>query len=131
MDEVAATLNLDPIKIPAAPCEGPARYRGHQAAAEKAGWQAHHPRATRRDRAGQVSGRGMAYSQRAGTRVAIVAEVDVDRRTGKKIWARKFTVAHEFTKTYNGRLTKTVEGNIVQGISRTLWEEVKFNQQGR
>jgi nicotinate dehydrogenase subunit B len=39
-------------------------------------------------------GRGIAYAQRSGAVVAIVAEVEIDRRTGK-VWARKFTVAHD------------------------------------
>ena len=65
--------------------------------------------------------------QRTGTRVAIVAEVDVDRSTGK-IWARKFTVAHDCGQIINpDGLVHAIEGNIVQGISRTLWEEVKFD----
>ena len=69
----------------------------------------------------------MAYAQRSGTRVAIVAEVDVDRATGK-IWARKFTVAHDCGLIINpGHLTQTIEGNVVQGISRTLWEETHFD----
>jgi len=70
----------------------------------------------------------MAYAQRNGTRVAIIAEVDIDRRSGK-IWARKFTVAHDCGQIINpDGLTKTIEGNVVQGISRTLWEEVKFDR---
>jgi nicotinate dehydrogenase subunit B len=59
--------------------------------------------------------------------VAIVAEVDIDRTTGK-IWARKFTVAHDCGLVINpDGLKHTIEGNIVQGTSRTLWEEVKFD----
>jgi len=59
--------------------------------------------------------------------VAIVAEVDIDRSTGK-IWCRKFTVAHDCGQIINpDGLRHTIEANIVQGISRTLWEEVKFN----
>jgi nicotinate dehydrogenase subunit B len=42
-----------------------------------------------------LTGRGIAYAQRSGAVVAIVAEVEVDRHTGK-VWARKFTVAHDF-----------------------------------
>ena len=62
---------------------------------------------------------------------AIVAEVDVDRRTGK-IWARKFTVAHDCGQIINpDGLKHTIEGNIIQGISRTLWEEVKFDHEER
>ena len=75
-----------------------------------------------------MSGRGIAYAQRNGTRVAIVAEVDIDRATGK-IWARKFTVAHDCGQIINpDGLVKCIEGNIVQGVSRTLWEEVIFDR---
>ena len=85
-----------------------------KAAAEKAGWQSRP--SPRRDQTGnKVSGRGIAYSQRNGTRCAIVAEVDVDRATGK-IWARKFTVAHDCGQIINpDGLKHTIEGNIVQG----------------
>jgi nicotinate dehydrogenase subunit B len=98
-----------------------------KAVAEKSGWQTRP--SPRKDQTGtKVSGRGIAYSQRNGTRVAIVAEVDIDRSTGK-IWARKFTVAHDCGQIINpDGLTKTIEGNIVQGVSRTLWEEVKFDK---
>ncbi len=97
-----------------------------KAAAEKAGWQSRP--SPRRDQTGNtVTGRGIAYSQRNGTTCAIVAEVDVDRRSGK-IWARKFTVAHDCGQIINpDGLQHTIEGNIIQGISRTLWEEVKFD----
>jgi len=34
---------------------------------------------------------------------------------------------HSFAATYFEDKTQTIEGNIVQGVSRTLWEEVKFD----
>jgi hypothetical protein len=44
------------------------------------------------------------------------------------IWARRFTVAHDCGLIINpDGLEKCIEGNIVQGISRTLWEEVTFD----
>ena len=96
-----------------------------KAAAEKAGWQTR--TSPQKQTGNTVSGRGIAYSQRNGTTCAIVAEVDVDRRSGK-IWARKFTVAHDCGLIINpDGLKHTIEGNIIQGISRTLWEEVKFD----
>jgi len=71
-----------------------------------------------------VTGRGLAYAQRNGTVVAIVAEVDIDRPTGK-VWAREFTVAHDCGQIINpDGLVKCIEGNIMQGVSRALWEEV-------
>ena len=126
MDELAAALNLDPVEFRLRHVKDARDIAVIKAAAEKAGWQSRP--SPRRDQTGpKVSGRGIAYAQRSGTRCAIVAEIDVDRTTGK-IWARKFTVAHDCGQIINpDGLKHTIEGNIVQGVSRTLWEEVKFD----
>jgi nicotinate dehydrogenase subunit B len=126
MDEVAAALHLDPIEFRLRHVKDARDTAVIKAAAEKAGWQSRP--SPRRDQTGnKVSGRGIAYSQRNGTRCAIVAEVDIDRASGR-IWARKFTIAHDCGQIINpDGLQHTIEGNIVQGVSRTLWEEVKFD----
>jgi CO/xanthine dehydrogenase Mo-binding subunit len=126
IDEVATALNLDPVEFRLRHVKDARDTAVIKAAAEKAGWQSRP--SPRKDQTGNtVTGRGMAYAQRNGSRVAIVAEVDVDRANGK-IWARKFTVAHDCGQVINpDGLVKTIEGNIVQGVSRTLWEEVKFD----
>jgi CO/xanthine dehydrogenase Mo-binding subunit len=127
IDEVAAAVNADPIEFRLRHIKEPRDIAVIKAAAEKAKWETR--ASPRRDQSGnKVSGRGIAYSQRNGTRVAIVAEVDIDRSTGK-IWARKFTVAHDCGQIINpDGLEKCIEGNIVQGVSRTLWEEVTFDR---
>jgi nicotinate dehydrogenase subunit B len=126
MDELAAALSLDPIEFRLRHVKDARDIAVIKAAAEKAAWQSRP--SPRRDQTGsKVSGRGVAYSQRNGTRCAVVAEVDIDRASGK-IWARKFTVAHDCGQIINPDGVKhTIEGNIVQGVSRTLWEEVKFD----
>src|SRR5215470_5745052 len=126
MDELAHTLNLDPIEFRLRHVKDARDIAVIKAAAEKAGWQSRP--SPRRDQTGnKVSGRGIAYAQRNGTRVAIVAEVDVDRSTGK-IFARKFTVAHDCGLIINpDGLKHAIEGNIIQGLSRTIWEETKFD----
>ncbi len=126
MDEVAAALNVDAIEFRLRYIKDPRDAAVIKAAAEKAGWQSRP--SPRKDQTGEkVSGRGIAYAQRSGTRVAVIAEVDIDRRSGK-IWARKFTVAHDCGQIVNpDGLRLAIEGNIVQGVSRTLWEEVKFD----
>jgi CO/xanthine dehydrogenase Mo-binding subunit len=126
IDEVAAALNLDPIEFRLRHITDKRDIAVVKAAAEKAGWQSRP--SPRNDQTGaKVSGRGIAYAQRGGTRVAVVAEVEVDRTSGK-IWARKFTVAHDCGQIINpDGLEKTIEGNIVHSTSRTLWEEVKFD----
>jgi nicotinate dehydrogenase subunit B len=126
MDEVAAAVGADPIEFRLRHMKEPRDVAVIKAAAQAANWDTRP--SPRKDQSGnKVSGRGIAYAQRNGTRVAIVAEVDIDRASGK-IFARKFTVAHDCGQIINpDGLTKCIEGNIVQGVSRTLWEEVKFD----
>jgi CO/xanthine dehydrogenase Mo-binding subunit len=126
MDEVAAATNQDPIEFRLKHIKEPRDAALIKAAAQKFGWDTRS--SPRKDQKGdKVSGRGIAYSQRNGTRVAVIAEVDIDRSSGK-IWAKRFTVAHDCGQIINpDGLEKCIEGNIVQGISRTLWEEVKFD----
>jgi CO/xanthine dehydrogenase Mo-binding subunit len=126
MDEVAAGLNQDPIEFRLKYVKDPRDQALLKAAAQKFGWDTRP--SPRKDQTGdKVSGRGIAYAQRNGTRVAVIAQVEVDRSSGK-IWAKKFTVAHDCGQIINpDGLEKCIEGNIVQGISRTLWEEVKFD----
>ena len=126
IDEVAAALNMDPVAFRLRYVRDPRDIAVIKAAAEKAGWQ---PRPTpRKKQSGdKVSGRGIAYAQRGPTRVAVIAEVEVDRPSGR-IWARKFTVAHDCGQIINPNgLHHAIENNVVQATSRALWEEVKFD----
>jgi len=126
MDELAAALDLDPIAFRLRHIKDPRDIAIIKAAAQKFGWDTRP--SPRKDQTGNlVSGRGIAYAQRNGTRVAVISEVEIDRSTGK-IHAKRFAVAHDCGQIINpDGLVKAVEGNIVQGISRTLWEEVKFD----
>ena len=56
----------------------------------------------------------------------MIAEIEVDIRTGR-IWARRVTVAHDCGLSINPQgLQQTIEGNMVHGLSRVLFEEVRF-----
>jgi CO/xanthine dehydrogenase Mo-binding subunit len=60
--------------------------------------------------------------------VAVVAQVEVDRATGR-VWARRITVAHDCGLVISPMiLRQTIEGNVVHGLSRALFEEVRFNR---
>jgi nicotinate dehydrogenase subunit B len=127
IDELAAAVEEDPIAFRLKYVTAPRDAEVIKAAAEKAGWQARSgPRAKRTDDV--LSGRGIAYAQRAGTIVAAVAEISVDRKSGR-IWAKKFTIAHDCGLIINPEgLRYTIEGNVVHGLSRTLFEEVRFDR---
>jgi nicotinate dehydrogenase subunit B len=77
-----------------------------------------------------VVGRGVAYMRykQAENYVAMAMEVAVDRSTGR-IAVRRITCAHDCGLIVNpDGLRNQVEGNIVQTLSRTLHEEVKFDR---
>jgi nicotinate dehydrogenase subunit B len=53
--------------------------------------------------------------------------VEVDKASGR-IWPRRFWVAHDCGLIVNpGTLRSVIEGNVVHGASRALYEEVKFD----
>ena len=127
IDEIAAATGTDPVAFRLRYLKAPRDIAVVKAAAERAKWE---PRPSPKpDRSGDtLTGRGIAYAQRSGAVVAIVAEVEVDRHTGK-VWARKFTVAHDCGLIINpDGLRRCIEGNIVQGTSRALSEEVAFDR---
>ncbi len=125
IDELAYATGTDPVAFRFQNAKDPRDQAVLQAAADKSGWQ---PRGNApRDRTGPLlTGRGIAYARRAGTIVAVVAEIEVDRKTGR-IWGRKFTVAHDCGLIVNPQgLRYTIEGALVQALSRSLFEEVQF-----
>ena len=127
MDELALATNMDPVAFRLRYLENPRDKAVIMAAAEKANWQ---PRVGARKQANGniLTGQGIAYAVRGETRVAVIAEVEVDRTTAA-VWARRFVVAHDCGQIIAPDLLRlTIEGNIVQTSSRALKEEVMFDQ---
>jgi CO/xanthine dehydrogenase Mo-binding subunit len=76
------------------------------------------------------TGRGFAYMhyKHNETWVAMAMEVDVDRATGA-IRVRRVACAHDCGLVINpDALRSQIEGNILQTLSRTLFEEVAFDR---
>jgi CO/xanthine dehydrogenase Mo-binding subunit len=77
-----------------------------------------------------VKGRGVSYVkyELVRTYIGAVAEVEVDRGTGV-IRVQKFSVVHDCGQIINpDGLKNQIEGNVIQTVSRTLIEEVKFDR---
>ncbi len=128
IDELAAAAGSDPIEFRLRYLQNPRGTGVIQAAAEKYGWQPR-PAATARDTGEVVTGRGVAHAERAHTFVAVIVEVEIDRRTGM-VHPKHWVVAHDCGLVINpAGLQRTIEGNILHASSRALLEEVAFDPQ--
>ena len=126
IDELAHVADADPLQFRLRYLKDERHVAVVKAVAAKAGWEGR-PKGSR-GKGDAMAGRGLAYTERNGTVVAAVAEVEVDRSSGR-VWAKKFWVAHDCGQIINPRTLKlTIEGNVVQAVSRTLLEEVQFDE---
>lgn len=131
MDELAAVAGEDPIAFRRKVLD-PADKRGREVldrVAQLAKWES---RASPKPGASGdvVTGRGVSYCkyELVRTYIAVVAEVEVTKSTGA-IRVTKFHVAHDCGQIINpDGLRNQIEGNVIQTVSRTLIEEVKFSR---
>jgi CO/xanthine dehydrogenase Mo-binding subunit len=145
MDDMAAAAGLDPVEFRLRHLTGANNERVAavlRAVAKQASWQPDRrgadlarsataqTRSATAQRTNVATGRGVAISGLAGTVVAQVADVEVNRSTGK-VTVKKVTVAHDCGIIVNpDGVRNQIEGNIVQGCSRALMEEVDFDSAG-
>ena len=128
IDELASAVNADPVAFRLIYLKEPRDIAVVKAAAEKANWKAGPSGRNVPKGDGVVRGRGIAYAQRNGAVIAIVADVEVDRKTGR-VWPRRFVAAVEHGLVVNPEgLKLATECNIIQATSRALFEEVKFDR---
>jgi CO/xanthine dehydrogenase Mo-binding subunit len=127
-DEMAYAVGSDPLAFRLKYLSKDRDKAALQAVVDKAGWTPHDKPQRIKGSNGTLVGRGIGYAERGGTVVAIIAEIEVDPATGR-IWTRKMTVAHDCGLIVNpATLRATIEGNIVQSTSRSLFEEVTFDR---
>ncbi len=136
IDELAAAAGADPVAFrmtlltaSTADDSGFKRARSIavlEAAAAEFKWDAR-PSPRRRDSGDILTGRGVAYTFRSQTVVAQIAEVEVDRRTGR-VWVKRLVCAHDCGLVNNPEgLRRTLEGGMLHTLSRALHEEVRFD----
>jgi nicotinate dehydrogenase subunit B len=140
IDELAAAAGADPVRfrldmLSGAKEDGVFRKARSLAAVEAAAkafsWDSRpspRPRAAAL-RGDVLSGRGIAYTYRSGTVAAVIAEVEVNRRTGR-VWVKRLVCAHDCGLVINPvGLRHTVECGMLHALSRALWEEVLFDSE--
>jgi nicotinate dehydrogenase subunit B len=131
IDELAAAAGADPIAFRRKYLD-PNDKRGLEVIerlAALAKWETR-PSPQKQISGNVVRGRGMSYVkyELARTYVGAVAEVEVDRSTGN-VKATKIFVTHDCGQIINpDGLRNQIDGNVLQTVSRTLKEEVKFDR---
>jgi CO/xanthine dehydrogenase Mo-binding subunit len=127
IDELAAAAGQDPLAFRLKYLKEPRAIAVLKAAAKHYGWKSRPAfPGTRGGRKSQ--GRGLAWVNRDGSRVATIADVVVDRDSGE-IWVKRVVVAHDCGLVISpDGMRNQIEGNVIQSISRTLHEEITFNR---
>jgi CO/xanthine dehydrogenase Mo-binding subunit len=127
IDELAAATKTDAVEFRLRYLKDPRDVAAVKAAAERAGWQIRSSGPRGRANGEVAVGRGIAYAKRGTTVVAVVAEVEVELKTGK-VWPKRYVVAHDCGLIVNPEgLRYCIEGNLIHATSRALWEEVTFD----
>jgi nicotinate dehydrogenase subunit B len=75
-----------------------------------------------------VTGRGLALGGYAETKAAIVADIELNKKTGKILVKHVYGAQDTGLTVYPGGVENQADGSIVQGASRALFEEVTFNK---
>jgi nicotinate dehydrogenase subunit B len=129
MDELCMHAKADPVAFRLKHLQDYRTIGVIKAATKAVNWQARSPKATR-SRTGIVSGRGIACVAYEGGNgyAALIAYVDVHLETGV-VRPRRFVIALDCGPISNpDGLRNQIEGGILQGMSRSLVEEVTWNE---
>ncbi len=125
MDELAAAAGVDPVAFRLAHLTDPRARAVIETAAKKAGWKDG-------EKGDGTRGRGIGFAKykNLACYVAVVAEVEVDRSNGT-VRVPRATAAVDAGLIINpDGLVSQIEGGIVQSVSWTLKEEVRFDRSG-
>jgi nicotinate dehydrogenase subunit B len=123
-DELAAVAKQDPVAFRLQALSDPRGVEVLKRAATMLGWEA------RASPGPGGVGRGIAYVHYKHNEayVAMAIEAEVDRADGR-VAVRRVACAHDCGLVINpGALRAQIEGNILQTLSRTLYEEVAFDR---
>jgi CO/xanthine dehydrogenase Mo-binding subunit len=124
LDEIAALTGVDPVALRLRYLDDPRAVAVVEAAAEAAGWGTPLPAV-----AGMLTGRGVAFVRYEldHAYVATVAEVAVDPDSGE-VRVTRVVVAHDCGRIVNpDGVRNQIEGNVIQGVSRALKEQVTWD----
>jgi len=128
IDELAALAEVDPVQFRLQQLADPRFIEVLERTADNAGWDTRpSPSFEASSNNRLVTGRGVAISLRGGTYDGNVAQVQVDRHTGKVLVTKIWGVQDNGLSVNPRAIVLGAEAGIVQAVSRTLYEQVTFN----
>jgi CO/xanthine dehydrogenase Mo-binding subunit len=131
MDELAHAAGADPVEFRLDHLADPRLFAVTQAAARLANWKPHPP-ASERGSGRYLTGRGVASSHYEGTNGynGLVVAVTVDTKTGKVSVDHAWSAQDCGPAVNPDGMRAQAEGCLMQGISRSLIEELKWGPNG-
>jgi nicotinate dehydrogenase subunit B len=123
IDELAAAAGADPVAFRLAHLKDPRGRAVIEAVARNSGWKAG-------EKGDGTHGRGIGFAKykNLACYVAVVAEVEVDRSSGAVRVPRAWAAVDSGLIINPDGLTNQMEGGIIQSVSWTLKEEVRFDK---
>lgn len=123
IDELAAAADADPVEFRLRHLKDPRAKAVIEAAAQRADWRP-------KPKGDGSRGRGFAFAKykNLACYVAVVADVSVDRATGKVRVARAVAAVDAGQIVNPDGVTNQIEGGIIQSASWTLLESVRFDR---
>ncbi len=129
LDDIAADVKVDPVDYRLRHISEPRGIDCLKAAAEKFGWQKR-PSPAPAQSGSVARGRGVALTRHSDVWVVVIADVEVEKSTGK-VAVKRVVCGHDCGLMINpDGVANQVEGNVIQGVSRALLEEVTFDATG-
>ncbi len=129
LDELAVQSNMDPFEFRLKYLDDARGAECIQRVMKLANWKSSPSHSQPKAKGDVLKGRGVSYIkyELVRTYIAVVADIELNVKTGL-VKVNKFYVAHDCGQIINpDGLRNQIDGNMIQTVSRTLLEEVKFN----
>jgi nicotinate dehydrogenase subunit B len=128
IDELAFAAGMDPVEFRRKNITDERWLGVLNAVAAAAKWQ---PRVSNSHRpsGNVVSGRGVAIGGFANSFVGTVAEIEVNKKTGKIVVKHVYGAQDAGLAVNPGLIENQMEGSMMQGVSRALMESVKMSKE--
>jgi CO/xanthine dehydrogenase Mo-binding subunit len=127
IDELAHAANMDPVAFRLAQMDDQRWKDVLTAATKAANWQSK-VAASNLSNANVVSGRGVALAPRSGSLSAVVADIEVNKKSGKILVKHMYASQDAGLTVYVSGTESQVIGGVIQSVSRSLTEGIAFTK---